>query len=138
MRTFHGFSRGVIIKTLRLSCRLSNLVVWEPQKFSIIQKITFQCVFFGIFIFLIKKFLKLLTQTKLPEDEGEFFKLLRVYFPTVFDIKYLMKSCKQLQGGLQDIADQMQIKRVGRQHQAGSDSLLTGQVSQLLNHLNWE
>lgn len=72
--------------------------------------------------------LKLLTQTKLPEDEGEFFKLLRVYFPTVFDIKYLMKSCKQLQGGLQDIADQMQIKRVGRQHQAGSDSLLTGQA----------
>ena len=85
-----------------------------------------------------KMFLKLLTQTKLPEDEGEFFKLLRVYFPTVFDIKYLMKSCKQLQGGLQDIADQMQIKRVGRQHQAGSDSLLTGQVNQLKNHLNGE
>ena len=40
-----------------------------------------------------------------------------------------MKSCKALQGGLQDIADQMQIKRIGRQHQAGSDSLLTGQVS---------
>ena len=39
-----------------------------------------------------------------------------------------MKSCKALQGGLQDIADQMQIKRIGRQHQAGSDSLLTGQV----------
>jgi len=72
--------------------------------------------------------LKLLTQTKLPEDEQEFFNLLKIYFPTVFDIKYLMKSCKQLQGGLQDIADQMQIKRVGRQHQAGSDSLLTGQA----------
>lgn len=72
--------------------------------------------------------LKLLTQTKLPEDGQEFFNLLKIYFPTVFDIKYLMKSCKQLQGGLQDIADQMQIKRIGRQHQAGSDSLLTGEA----------
>jgi CCR4-NOT transcription complex subunit 7/8 len=70
--------------------------------------------------------LKILTNTKLPEDENEFFELLKLYFPTVFDIKYLMKSCKALQGGLQDIADQMQIKRIGRQHQAGSDSLLTG------------
>ena len=69
-----------------------------------------------------------MTNTKLPEDENEFFELLKLYFPTVFDIKYLMKSCKALQGGLQDIADQMQIKRIGRQHQAGSDSLLTGQV----------
>lgn len=72
--------------------------------------------------------LKLLTEDKLPEDEKKFFDLLKLYFPTVFDIKYLMKSCKQLQGGLQDIADQMKIKRVGRQHQAGSDSLLTGQA----------
>jgi len=72
--------------------------------------------------------LKILTNTKLPEDENEFFELLKLYFPTVFDIKYLMKSCKALQGGLQDIADQMQIKRIGRQHQAGSDSLLTGQA----------
>ena len=38
MRFFLWFSRGVIIKTLRLSYRVSNLVLWEPQKFSIIQK----------------------------------------------------------------------------------------------------
>ena len=38
MRIFLGFSRGVLIKLLRLSYRLSNLVVREPQKFSIIQK----------------------------------------------------------------------------------------------------
>ena len=38
LRIFLRFSRGVLIKTLRLSYCLSNLVVWEPQKFSIIQK----------------------------------------------------------------------------------------------------
>ena len=35
---FLEFSRVVLIKKLRLSYRLSNFVVWEPQKFSIIQK----------------------------------------------------------------------------------------------------
>lgn len=36
-----------------------------------------------------------------------------------------MKSCKNLKGGLQDIADDLQVTRIGPQHQAGSDSLLT-------------
>ena len=60
----------------------------------------------------------------------------------VYDIKYLMKSCKTLKGGLQEVADDLQarlrpahcintlmslqVTRIGPQHQAGSDSLLTG------------
>ncbi|XP_054269291.1 CCR4-NOT transcription complex subunit 7 [Macrosteles quadrilineatus] len=70
--------------------------------------------------------LKLLTDSNLPQDEGEFFELLRLYFPVVYDVKYLMKSCKNLKGGLQEVADQLELQRVGPQHQAGSDSLLTG------------
>ncbi|XP_066908536.1 CCR4-NOT transcription complex subunit 7 isoform X3 [Halyomorpha halys] len=70
--------------------------------------------------------LKLLTNQNLPNDESEFFELLKIYFPTVYDVKYLMKSCKNLKGGLQEVADQLELTRVGPQHQAGSDSLLTG------------
>ncbi|GIY59703.1 CCR4-NOT transcription complex subunit 7 [Caerostris extrusa] len=70
--------------------------------------------------------LKLLTDTNLPAEESEFFELLRIYFPTIYDVKYLMKSCKNLKGGLQEVAEQLELERIGPQHQAGSDSLLTG------------
>eukprot|EP01132_Coremiostelium_polycephalum_P005081 gene5081-6325_t len=70
--------------------------------------------------------LKVLTCTALPLDESDFFELVRTYFPCIYDIKYLMKSCKNLKGGLSELADDLDIKRIGPQHQAGSDSLLTG------------
>lgn len=70
--------------------------------------------------------LKLLTDQNLPSEESEFFELLRIYFPTIYDVKYLMKSCKNLKGGLQEVAEQLELERIGPQHQAGSDSLLTG------------
>ncbi|XP_064481179.1 CCR4-NOT transcription complex subunit 7-like isoform X2 [Ornithodoros turicata] len=70
--------------------------------------------------------LKLLTNQELPSEESVFFDLLRIYFPTIYDVKYLMKSCKNLKGGLQEVAEQLELERIGPQHQAGSDSLLTG------------
>ncbi|CAL8102715.1 unnamed protein product [Orchesella dallaii] len=69
--------------------------------------------------------IKLLSNLPLPENEEKFFELMRIYFPVVYDLKFLMKSV-DLHGGLQDIANQMGQQRVGTQHQAGSDSLLTG------------
>ncbi|XP_044742111.1 CCR4-NOT transcription complex subunit 8-like [Chrysoperla carnea] len=70
--------------------------------------------------------LKLLTDQYLPLDESEFFELLGLYFPNIYDVKYMLKTCKNLGGGLQEVAVQLNLSRLGLQHQAGSDSLLTG------------
>jgi len=72
--------------------------------------------------------LGLLTNVNLPEGENEFFETLKLYFPNIYDVKYLMKSCKNLKGGLQEVADTLEVERIGPQHQAGSDSLLTGRA----------
>lgn len=69
--------------------------------------------------------LKILTCTPLPFTEAEFFELLGLYFPNIFDIKYMMKFCDSLHGGLNKVAEQLDVQRIGPQHQAGSDSLLT-------------
>lgn len=85
--------------------------------------------------------LKVLTSLPLPSNENDFFDLLRIWFPCIFDIKYVMKINRLLKGGLQDIADELQVTinmfhyigrsdshqvmRIGPQHQAGSDSLVT-------------
>ena len=58
--------------------------------------------------------LNLLTNQNLPKTEGEFFGLLKLYFPNVYDVKYLMKSCKNLKGGLQEVANELQVLRIGK------------------------
>ena len=70
----------------------------------------------------------LLTSRNLPDTESDFFENLKLYFPNIYDVKYLMKSCKNLKGGLQEVANELDVSRIGPQHQAGSDSLLTGQT----------
>jgi len=69
--------------------------------------------------------LRLLTCEPLPHEEGAFFELLHLFFPSVYDIKYMMKSVKNFKGGLNDLAEYFEVQRIGPQHQAGSDSLLT-------------
>ncbi|KAF8334534.1 ribonuclease H-like domain-containing protein [Amanita rubescens] len=58
----------------------------------------------------------------------QFFTLLRAWFPTVYDIKFMLRATKVLKGGLQDVADDLGVARTGPPHQAGSDSLLTASV----------
>lgn len=69
--------------------------------------------------------LKLLTCQNLPARDVGFFNLLNVFFPMVYDIKYIMKFCNNLHGGLNRLAELLEVERIGPCHQAGSDSLLT-------------
>ncbi|KAG9456286.1 hypothetical protein H6P81_000794 [Aristolochia fimbriata] len=69
--------------------------------------------------------LKLLTCQNLPDTQPGFFNLIKMYFPIVYDIKHLMKFCNNLHGGLNKLAELLDVERIGICHQAGSDSLLT-------------
>lgn len=72
--------------------------------------------------------LRILTCEPLPATENDFFRLLFIWFPCIYDIKHVVRSVKTLRGGLQEIAESLGIQRIGPQHQAGSDSLLTAAV----------
>lgn len=72
--------------------------------------------------------LKILTCEPLPANEIDFFHLLSIWFPCIYDIKHVVRSVKTLRGGLQEIAESLGVSRIGPQHQAGSDSLLTAAV----------
>jgi len=74
--------------------------------------------------------IKILTSKKLSDEQADFFELLKLFFPRIYDIKTVLKHAippgLHFGGGLQEISDHLQVERIGPQHQAGSDSLLTG------------
>ncbi|GJQ11786.1 hypothetical protein GpartN1_g3577.t1 [Galdieria partita] len=72
--------------------------------------------------------LKILTCSEMPAEESEFFELLNTYFPRFYDMKYLMMASDRLYGGLNKLAEILEVERIGQMHQAGSDSLLTMKV----------
>ncbi|KZV30080.1 hypothetical protein F511_17302 [Dorcoceras hygrometricum] len=81
--------------------------------------------------------IKLLTRQSLPETQAGFLELIAVFFPLLFDVKHLMKFCG-FQGGLNKLARQLGVERVGISHQAGSDSLLTARAFKKLKTITLE
>ena len=69
--------------------------------------------------------LRLLIGTNLPEKEDEFINLLNLYFINYYDIRILVKGNEHMQGGLNRLAEQLEVNREGKIHQAGSDSVVT-------------
>ena len=53
--------------------------------------------------------LKILTCEQLPANEQDFFQLLSLWFPCIYDIKHVVRSIKTLRGGLQEIAESLGV-----------------------------
>lgn len=69
--------------------------------------------------------LKACTNLPLPDTEEQFAKELALYFPNHYDIKILTLGNVHLHGGLNKLAQILDVFRVGKTHQAGSDSIVT-------------
>lgn len=52
---------------------------------------------------------KLLTNKALPKRQADFFETVTAFFPVIYDVKYMMKSCRNLKGGLQELADDLEV-----------------------------
>lgn len=72
--------------------------------------------------------LKYLINDNLPEDEDGFIDLINLYFPNLYDIKYLVNDNEAYKGGLNKLAKELEVERSGEIHQAGSDSQVTSDV----------
>ncbi len=108
---------GIDINTFSELLMMSGLVLNDNVKW-----ITFHSSYDFAYL------LKALTSTVLPLNENDFFDLLKIYFPCLYDVKFMMTSREGLYGGLSAVAETLQVERVGEMHQAGSDSLLTLEV----------
>ncbi|KAF2093940.1 ribonuclease H-like protein [Rhizodiscina lignyota] len=95
--------------------------------------------------------IKLMWAQPLPMDEEQYRKLVKIFFPNLYDVKFILRQAQRFlmnpsqraqvsqagvgiisslgtKSGLQDLADELGCQRTGTQHTAGSDAWLTGQV----------
>lgn len=76
----------------------------------------------------------MLTGKLLPDAENEFFELLKIFFPTIYDVKYLMKSCKNLKGGLEEVAKQLEVRTVSFMF-IGIESWISSRLNALVHNI---
>ena len=70
--------------------------------------------------------LKLLINKDLPQTEDEFIEELNRYFINYYDIRVIVKDNENLlKKGLNRLAELLEVRREGQEHQAGSDSMVT-------------
>ena len=70
--------------------------------------------------------LKLLINRDLPQTEDEFMEELNRYFINYYDIRVIVKDNENLlKKGLNRLAELLEVRREGQEHQAGSDSMVT-------------
>ena len=106
--------RGINHKIFAQYLTISNLVL-NPD----IKWVSFQGAYdFGYL-------LKLLIGTDLPEKEEEFIVYLNLFFINYYDIRILVKGNDNMQRRLNRLAEQLEVIREGKIHQAGSDSVVT-------------
>ncbi len=71
--------------------------------------------------------LRCMMGANLPAEESEFFNAMSIWFPCVYDIKHLMQARgNNFNGGLNDLADMLQVVRIGPQHQVRARSCAVG------------
>ncbi|ODV88334.1 hypothetical protein CANCADRAFT_29600 [Tortispora caseinolytica NRRL Y-17796] len=70
--------------------------------------------------------LSLMLAQPLPETLAEFLELLHIFFPSFFDVKYLVSFVKpNLRGSINDLAEQLYLPGLDQPHKAGPESYLT-------------
>jgi CCR4-NOT transcription complex subunit 7/8 len=82
--------------------------------------------FHGIYDFAY--FLRSVTNLPLPETELGFFENLKIYFANFYDIRFLVRYNDNFRGSLAKLGQELNVARIGTQHQAGSDSLITSEI----------
>ena len=82
--------------------------------------------FHGIYDFAY--ILKCVSNLNLPDTELNFFENLKIYFPNYYDIRFLVRYNDSFRGSLSKLGQELNIARIGTQHQAGSDSHITSEI----------
>lgn len=54
--------------------------------------------------------IKVLTAAPLPTMESDFQDLMAIWFPRLYDVKYIMKNTRPIKVGLQELADEFQVR----------------------------